>query len=69
MKKYTPKHKKPGKVKNATLTTINYLMGIIALISAAAIDKEPFYITIPLLVVSVGWLCLVGWANGYLKFK
>lgn len=53
------------KIKNIILKIITYIMTVLFILSLIALDSESIipFIT---LVLSGGWLALVGYANGYI---
>ncbi len=62
--RYSRKRKK-HRVKNFILKAISYIMGLVFMIGASALDSEGTNIPFLMVVVSMAWLTLFAIPNGY----
>lgn len=65
--RYSRKRKK-HRIKNFILKTISYIMGVVFILGACAVDSEGTYIPFLMMGVSMLWLTLFAIANGYFEW-
>lgn len=63
---YSRKRKK-HRLKNFILKTISYIMGLVFILGACALDSEGTNIPFLMVVVSMMWLIPFGYANGFFE--
>ena len=60
------KRKRKNKIKNFVLKTVTWIAGIVFVLSILSLDSPNFVLPVVCLMVSMLWLAVFSWANGYM---